>query len=262
MRSNRLRKILNEGRPSLSTHVLSSWPSVIEAVGHTGCYDYVEFVGEYTPFDLYDLDNLCRAADLHGLSMMIKVDQEPRSFIAQRAIGSGFDSVLFADCRSADDVRACVRTVLPDTPEDGGTYGSATRRFAFMRYGGSEGYVEALRDIVIAVMIEKAGAVEQLDEILEIAEVDMIQWGGVDYAMSVGRAGQRDSADIKEIERRVVSSALAAGVHPRAEIATAEDAKYYLDLGVRHFCVGTDLSVLHNWWLSHGDALRKVLSDA
>jgi hypothetical protein len=94
---------------------------VVEAIGHTGLYDYVEFVGEYGPFDLHDLDNLARAADIHGMSMQLKVDQEPRGFLAQRAIGSGFHSILFADCRSAADVQECVRIARPETPEDGGT---------------------------------------------------------------------------------------------------------------------------------------------
>jgi hypothetical protein len=33
-------------------------------------------------------------------------------------------------------------------------------------------------------------------------------------------------------------------------------------MGVRHFSLGTDLSILHGWWKENGDALRKVLSDA
>jgi len=33
----------------------------VEAIDHTGLYDYVEFVGEYGPFDLLDLDNVARA---------------------------------------------------------------------------------------------------------------------------------------------------------------------------------------------------------
>src|SRR5256712_6362954 len=49
-------------------------------------YDYVEFVGEYGPFDLHDLDNLARAGDIYNMSMQLKVDQEPRGFLAQRAI--------------------------------------------------------------------------------------------------------------------------------------------------------------------------------
>ena len=47
---------------------------------------------------------------------MIKVDQQPRKFLAQRAIGAGFQSVLFADCRTAADVEECVRAVRPETP--------------------------------------------------------------------------------------------------------------------------------------------------
>ena len=176
---NKLRELLDNDQPTLGTHIHTTWPSIVEAIGHTGLYDYVEFVAEYGPFDLHDLDNLCRAAELHDLSSMIKVDQEPRGFIAQRAIGSGFQSVLYADCRSVEDVQECVRTTRADAPEDGGTYGVASRRFAFMGYGGSPEYVQALRDVVVVVMIEKQGTVEQLEDVLSVEGVDMIQWGGL-----------------------------------------------------------------------------------
>ena len=75
MRPNRLRQLLKTDRPSIGTHIHATWPSMMEVIGHTGVYDYVEFVAEYGPFDLHDLDNLCRAAELHNLSSMIKVDQ-------------------------------------------------------------------------------------------------------------------------------------------------------------------------------------------
>src|SRR5262249_61323679 len=116
-------------------HIRHTRPSVVEAIGHTGLYDYVEFVGEYGPFDLHDLDNLARAADIYGMSMQLKVDQEPRGFLAQRAIGSGFHSILFADCRSAADVQEGVRIARPATPEAGATYGVATPRFTSIGYG-------------------------------------------------------------------------------------------------------------------------------
>lgn len=259
MRPNKLRQILDSDKPSISTHVHSTWPSVIEAVGHTGMYDYVEFVGEYGPYDLHDLDNMCRAAELYDLGMMIKVDQEPRGFLAQRAVGSGFQSLLFADPRSAEDVRECVSIARPETPEDGGNFGVAMRRFAYMGYGGGPEYVEALRQTVVMVMIEKAGAVEDLENILQVKGLDMIQWGPSDYSVSIGRAGAGGAPDIKETEKRIIGAALKAGVQPRAEISTADQAKYYQDLGVKHFCVGTDISILHNWWQQEGEALRKAV---
>ena len=76
MRPNKLREKLNAGEPTLATHIHTTWPSIVEALGHTGAYDYVEFVAEYGPFDLHDLDNLARAAELWDLGTMIKVDAE------------------------------------------------------------------------------------------------------------------------------------------------------------------------------------------
>lgn len=262
MRPNKLRTLLNDNKPSISTHIHTTWPSVVEAVGHAGLYDYAEFVAEYAPYTLHDLDNLCRAAEIHDLGMMIKVDLEPHRFVAQRAIGSGFESVLFADCHNVEEARACILSVRPDTPEDGGGHGVGTRRFAYMGYGGTPEYVQALREVVVVMMIEKKGAVEQLEEILALPGVDMIQWGGADYSMSVGKAGQRQSPEIKAVEKRVIETALKMGIQPRAEIETPDEARSYLDLGVRHFCIGTDLTILFKWWKQNGEELRKIVDRA
>ena len=262
MRPNRIREKLNAGEPTVSTHIHTTWPSVVEAIGHTGLYDYVEFVAEYGPFDLHDFDNLCRAAELYNMGSMIKVDQSHRAFLAQRGIGSGFTSVLFTDSRSADDVRECVRIARPDTPEDNGSYGVAMRRHAYMGYGGSPEYVQALRDIVVGIMIEKKGAVENLEEILSVPGIDMVQWGGADYSMSIGRAGERNHPEVLAARKKVFETSLHMGVPPRAEIQSVEEAKEYLDMGVRHFSIGTDLSILYGWWREHGDKLRKAIEQA
>lgn len=260
MRSNKLRELITTGRPSLGTRLLSPWPSMVEIVGHTGMFDYVEFLAEYTPFDFETLDNFCRAAELHGLSTMIKIDQQPRSFLAQRGIGAGFQSVLFSDCRSPDDVRQCVATVRPDTPQDGGTFGAERRRFAFVNHLGSQAYVKALRDVVVAIMIEKQPAVDRLEELLSVPGVDLIQWGPADYAMSIGRAGERDAPDIRAVELTMIETALKLGVAPRVELRSVDQAKQYLDLGVRHFCIGMDLLILHDWWKANGEAMRKAMA--
>ena len=97
-----------------------------------------------------------------GLGAMIKLDQAPRSWLAQRAIGAGFQSVLFADVRTADDARECVRVSPaghartawgPTAPPIAGTPTGA-RRLAPTTSGRS-------KEIVIVLMIEKRQAVEQ-----------------------------------------------------------------------------------------------------
>jgi 4-hydroxy-2-oxoheptanedioate aldolase len=222
-------------------------------------FDYVEFVGEYGPYDLHDLDNIVRACELYDMSSMIKVDQANNAYVAQRSIGSGFQSVLFTDTRTVEEARECVRIARPDTPEAGGRFGAVTRRFTYMGYGGDQDYLDALNDIVVVLMIEKGPAVENLEEILSVGGIDMIQWGPADYSMSIGRIGQGQSPEIKEIEKKVLAKSIEMGIPPRAEINSADDAKYYLDLGVRHFCIGTDINIIFNYMKNEGGALRKAL---
>jgi 2-keto-3-deoxy-L-rhamnonate aldolase RhmA len=261
VRHNKLREMLDAGQPTIGTQLHSSWPSIVEIVGHTGVFDYVEFGAEYAPFDLYSLENFCRGAELFEMSTMIKIDQEPRRFLAQRAIGAGFQSVLFADCRSVDDARECIRAVRPDTPEDSGTFGAVLRRHAYWGHAGRPEYVQALNDVVIVLMMEKRGAVEHLEEILALGGLDMIQWGPNDYSMSIGKPGTWPSPELRAVERKLIETCLEAGVPPRAEIYSVEAAKYYLDLGVRHFRIGTDLRILYSWLRENGEALRKAIED-
>ncbi len=259
MRHNKIRELLKAGQPTLSTHIHSSWPSVVEVVGHTGAFDYVEFVSEYAPFDLNSLEHFCRAVELFDMSCMIKVDQAPRSWLAQRAIGAGFQGVLFADVRTVEDARECIRVCRADTPRDQGSFGATSRRFQYMLDGGTEAYVQALRDVVVALMIEKKSAVDHLEEILSLGGIDMVQWGPSDYSVSIGKPGRRTDPEIKATERKVIEAALRRGVAPRAEVVKPEDAQYYLDLGVRHFNLNVDLWILLQWWTDNGKALREKL---
>lgn len=261
MRANRIRSLLDEGKPTLATHIHSVWPNVVEVLGHTGLYDYVEYVAEYGTYTLHDLDNICRAAELHGMGSMIKIDWANNEFVAQRAVGSGFNSVLFSDVRSAEGASSCVGYVRADTPGSGGTFGVATRRFSYMGYGGNEAYVKILDDIVVALMLEKKPALDELDGILAVEGVEMLQWGPSDFSMSIGKAGQRAAPEVQAGEMRVIESCLAAGVHPRIEIGSADEAKRYLDLGARHFCIGTDIAILHQWWQKEGEGMRRALDE-
>ncbi|MCS7046660.1 MAG: aldolase/citrate lyase family protein, partial [Gemmataceae bacterium] len=261
MRPNRLRQLLQADRPSLGTHIHITYPGVVELIGHSGMFDYVEFVGEYAPYDLYTLENLGRAVELFPhLSAMMKIEQEPRTYLAIRAIGSGIQNVLFADPRTVADIEACVKAVRAEAPHSGGWHGVGMRRdVGYVLECGSPAFVQALDDAVVAVMIEKASAVENLDAILAVKGVDMVQFGPADYAMSIGLAGQWSHPRVREAERFVIESALKKGIAPRAEISRPEDARRYLDLGVKHFCMGWDVGILFNWYKEAGSALRTLL---
>jgi len=261
MRTNRLRELLRADQPSLGTHLHISWPSIVELVGHSGMFDYVEFVAEYAPYDLYALENIGRAVDLFPhMSAMMKIEQEPRTYLAVRAIGSGIQNLLFADPRTVADVEECVRAVRAESPATGGIHGVGMRRdVGFVLECGSPAFVQALDDAVVAIMIEKASAVENLDALLSVKGVDMVQFGPADYSMSIGIPGQFKHPKVKEAERYVIETAQKKGIAPRAEISSPDDAKQYLEMGVKHFCIGSDVSILFNWFKQNGKGMLDLL---
>jgi 4-hydroxy-2-oxoheptanedioate aldolase len=108
-------------------------------------------------------------------------------------------------------------------------------------------------------MIEKRPAVDRLEEILSVPGIDMIQFGPADFSMSIGKAGQRRDPQVIAAERKVIETCLRMGIPPRVEIAAPEDAGPYLDMGVRHFSLGSDLSILFGWWKQNGEKLRRML---
>ncbi len=264
MRKNRLRELLDADEPSLGTHVHSPWPSIVELVGASEMFDYVEYVSEYAPYDLHTFEHIARAVELFDhLTAMIKVEQEPRSHLAGRAIGAGIQNVLFADVRTVEDVRECVEAVRAETPGTGGRHGASSRRnVGFGAEAGSPAFVQAMEDAVIMVMIEKAPAVENLEALLSVKGVDMVQFGPGDYSMSIGHPGEFDHPKVKEAEKYVIETSLKLGIQPRAEIGSPDQAQRYLDMGVKHFCLGTDVSILRAWFKTEGEAMREVLGKA
>ncbi len=263
MRPNRLRQLLDAGKPSLGTHILSTWPTLVELVGQTGHYDYVEFTAEYAPFTLHDLDNLGRAFELAGIGGMIKVEQRQWTHQAMRAIGSGFQAILFADVRTVTDAHECVAAVRAETPRPKhgrGLLGVGLRRdVGLFREVGSQAYVEALDQVVVVLMVEKRQCVEDLEAILAVPGVDMVQFGSADYAMSIGLAGQWTHPEVRKAERHTIETALKMGIQPRVEIAEPGEAAPYLEMGVKHFCLGWDVGVLTSYWRDQGAAMQALL---
>ena len=262
MMTNVFREKLNEGLPTLGTHILTPHPDIFELVGTTGEFDYAEFVAEYCTFDMTQLDHLARAAQCHGLSLIIKLDQNNEGFWSQAAVGSGFHGVLFTDIRTPDDVKRCYEYLRPETPEAGGKMGVKTRRITLGAGYSSDNYLAQLEAVGFLIMIEKAEAVERLDEVLKVGEelgVDMTQWGPSDYSVSVGDPSLRSKPEIKPIEERVIKASLDHGIRPRIEISNPEDAPYYLDMGVKDFCVDSDRTILQTAYKRLGSGFRGVV---
>jgi len=261
MLPNAVRKKFDNDEPTIGTHFLSSDPDIPEIIGDTGLFDYGEYCAEYSAFDMQALYHMARAGQCANLPLMIKLDQEAQGFWAQAALGAGFQAVLFTDIRTAEDVAACHRFIRVDTPDVGGHMGLKLRRPALSSYQ-PDGYLDSLAAVLFLIMIEKDVAVQNIDQVLAAARdkgVDMTQWGAGDFGVSHGQPGMMGTPEVKPFEELVIAKSLEYGVAPRIEIGAVEQAKRYIDLGVRHFCIGWDRFLYQTALRKLGEDMRKLV---
>ena len=258
---NTLRQKLDAGKPTIGTHFLFNDPDIAEVIGDTGQFDYAEYVAEYSSFDMNSLYHLARAAQCGNLPLMIKLDQASETFWAQAALGAGFKAVLYTDIRTPQDVVRVHQAVRPDTPDVQGHMGVKLRRPALAGYAAGD-YGADLDAVVTVIMIEKKVATDNIDAVLEKAaelKIDMTQWGPSDWGFSHGRALEAD--EIRAGEELVIKKSIEHGVPPRIEIGAVEQAQRYIDLGVRHFCIGWDRFLLNQGYAALGEGLNALLED-
>lgn len=190
----------------------------------------------------------------------IKIDQEPRFYLAAKATDAGIQNVMFADIRTVADAEQCVQAVRAETPTTGGLRGSsATRDVGILLETGSSAFIQAQEDSVVALMIEKKEAVENFDAILSVKGIDMVHFGPADYAMSAGLVGQRDTTAMREAEDFIIEIALKKGITYRADFQEPKQAERYLNLGVRHFCMAWDFRILYEWLKENGAVMRDMV---
>ena len=99
------------------------------------------------------------------------------------------------------------------------------------------------------------------DRILSVPGIDMVVFGGNDYSMSLGKPGhiRTNPEEIKKVALHVAKVALQMGIQPRPSIGSPNQATEFMELGVKHFCMGNDLIGLWQWINTHFEELRKLV---
>lgn len=256
---NHLRECLEGEGLILATRINSTWPMVAETAGATGMYDYIEFLGEYAPYDQYALENIARACELHGMSCIIKVDYACRDYVAQRALASGFQGILFTDHTSGEEVADTLSRVKPASPQYGGKLGYVNRRwYRNEGFKNQMSYADSVSRCVMGFMIEKEAAVKNIEEICRVPGVDFVQFGPADYSMNCGFNAKEEKERVQQAERKVIETALRCHVSPRVEINSAKEAEPYLAMGVRHFALGSELRMAKTFWTEEGKLMKSM----
>src|SRR5271165_7240740 len=104
--TNKLRKLLNEGKVALGVTVQLGSPENVEIAGHLG-YDWVWIDAEHGTMDLNMIASLIRAARATGISSVVRVPDQTPSFIT-RVLDAGADGIIVPHVESKAIAEAVV----------------------------------------------------------------------------------------------------------------------------------------------------------
>ena len=200
-----LKRKWKSGQPSAGMWLRLTDPTIVDMIGDLG-FDWVMFDAEHIAYDLQPLQNLFMALKGTNTLPLLRVYDNDPAYI-KRVLDIGAAGVLVPQINSAAEAAAAVAAVkYPPV----GIRGTGPRRPS--RYGRDfRAYVDSANDqTIVLVMLEMAGALKDIDQIVALPGLDGLIIGPTDLSMSLGCNGDPSCQVAVDAINTIVAKATAA----------------------------------------------------
>ena len=232
MRVNNVVSNMAQGNMSYGLNLSFPSTTLIELAGRVG-FEFVTFDSEHGPFTVDILDDLCRIADMAGLTPMARVPDIEHPTIL-RFLDRGIMGITGPHIVNAERARkladAC--RYVP-----GGLRSFGSGRGAY--FGDVESlpdYMESFNDNVLVIaQLEDVQVLDNIADILAVEGIDLYASGAQDIAQSLGLPGRPTHPDVLDFEARVRDAVHAAGKRMADDVMDSARATNLFMDGARAF---------------------------
>jgi 4-hydroxy-2-oxoheptanedioate aldolase len=238
--TSRLKQALTAGRlvPVFALGQLCH-PKLVEMVGLAGGFDAVWLDQEHAGISIAQIETAALAARAHGLDSFVRLAPTDYATV-MRPLEAGAGGIMAAQVRSARQAEEVVTWAkfaprglrgVNGTGADGG----------FGTLSPAEYFRRANDETFVAIQIEHADAVREVEQIAALPDVDVLFVGPADLSQSMGLAGEWDHPRLWEAIGRVAAAARAAHVHWAILPPNAAYARRCVEMGCRMLSLGLDV---------------------
>jgi 4-hydroxy-2-oxoheptanedioate aldolase len=176
------KKELRAGKPKLGLFLNAHSPTVAEQLAHSG-YDWLLVDTQHGPMGYETLSAMLAGISQGGAKSMVRVAGYHDRGGIQQSLDTGADGVLIPYINNADEARQAVSCCRYPT--------AGTRSVYFpqrsMNKQGLLGYAGGANDnVIVALQVETADCIKNIDEIAAVPGVDILFLGQNDLCMSMG----------------------------------------------------------------------------
>jgi len=176
------KKQLRDGQPKIGLFLNSHSPTVADQMAHSG-YDWLLVDSQHGPIGFETLSAMLGAISNGGAKSFVRVAGYHDRGGIQQSLDLGADGVLVPYINTAEEARQAVSCCKYPT--------AGTRSVYFpqrsMNKAGLLGYAGASNEnTIVALQVETADCIKNIDEIAAVPGVDLLFLGQNDLCMSMG----------------------------------------------------------------------------
>jgi 4-hydroxy-2-oxoheptanedioate aldolase len=208
--------------------------ALVEVLGYQP-WDFIVFDGEHGTLEPRDCENMVRAAELRGVTPIVRVTTNLPPIIL-RFMDTGAQGLHVPWVNSAEEAENVVRSVK--------YYPRGIRGLAGVRaadYGQtipfSEYVQQANQETLVVIHIETAEAVERLPDIAAIEGIDVIFIGPTDLSQSYGVPGQPQHPDVQKAMQKIVEVVATSPAALGVMVANQDAAQQWRERGARYITI-------------------------
>lgn len=258
------KKQLREGKPKFGLFVNSASPTVAEQLAHSG-YDWMLIDTQHGPMGSETLSTMLAGAAVGGANTMVRVAGYDDRQGIQQALDVGATGVLVPYINTAEEAAlavSCCRYPLPPI--------KGTRSVYFpqrsMNAAGLLGYAGAANDnTIIALQVETADCIKNIDAIAATPGLDMLFLGQNDLCMSMGLFDGKykfpdmyTSPELLDATNKLINAAKKNNVILGLFLFGTSRVGEFLDKGFPFVSVGNDLHHILTQTAAHVGDLEKI----
>ena len=234
---------LREGMPKLGLFLNSHSPTVAEQLAHSG-YDWLLVDSQHGPMGFETLSAMVAGISSGGAMSLVRVAGSHDRGGIQQSLDVGADGVLVPYINNAEEGRQAVSSCRYPT--------AGTRSVYFpqrsMNKSGLLGYAGAANDnVIVALQVETADCIRNIDEIAAVPGVDLLFLGQNDLCMSLGLYEKYEfpdmyfSDELRDATDRLRAAAAKNNVILGLFLFGTDRVGEFLEKGFPFISVGNDL---------------------
>jgi 4-hydroxy-2-oxoheptanedioate aldolase len=241
IKNNFIKQKLESGKCVIGTWSIIPSSIVTDIICSAGL-DFIIIDAEHGPITFETAQEMAITCESRGVSPIMRVGDIHEADIL-KALDIGMHGIQIPNINNIEDVNKVIQYAkYPPIGNRG--FSPFTRAGEYSLGSATKLTSEANDNILIGINVEGVNAINNIDEILSVEELDVVFIGLFDLSKALGIPGEvNDSRVIRHLEE-LSKKISAAGKYPGTIATSVEKMNSFIDIGVKYILYLVDCEIL------------------